>query len=259
MRSPMVLAQLLAMGDGMAVPARLASDQAERGAGLFRPSCGFCHGAEGAGGQGMDLTSSEFFTKNDQGQGLAEFLKTGRPAAKMPPFPDIAAVDAAAIHAFVRSRTSTTAARAAFAPQSILVGNPAAGKTFFEGRGQCKSCHSPKGDFKGIGSRYDAVTLQGRMINPRVVGVGRGTSVPPPPPPHVRITLGKRVVEGALIQVNDFFVTFADSRGQRQTIPRDGDSPRVEIRDPVEFHRQMMLKWQDTDMWNTTAYLASLK
>ena len=67
------------------------------------------------------------------------------------------------------------------------------------------------------------------------------------------------MVHGRLVQVNAFFVTLVDGKGVRRTIERDNEVPKVEIDDPLEFHRRQMLKWTDQDMWNVTAYLASLK
>ena len=72
------------------------------------------------------------------------------------------------------------------------------------------------------------------------------------------LTTGE-LVTGQLVQVNDFFVTLIDESGSRRTIARNNDVPKVEIHDPAEAHRQMMLKWKDRDMWNVTAYLAGLK
>jgi len=102
--------------------------------------------------------------------------------------------------------------------------------------------------------------LQGRMVNPRVVGGGRGVTVPPPPPPTVKVTMsGGHVVAGRLVSVNDFFVTLIDGNGVRRTIDRDNDVPKVEISDPLEAHRQQMLVYTDQIMHDLVAYLVTLK
>jgi mono/diheme cytochrome c family protein len=258
-------AQPPAAGDGMAArpatapaAAPINAELADRGGTLFRSSCGFCHGAEGGGASGPALVRSPFFADPDSGKSLAAFLKTGKPAAGMPPFVGYADIDIAAIHAYVRASAAIAPLRAAMDPASILVGNAAAGRAYFEGAGHCTNCHAATGDLRGVGSRYDPVTLQGRLINPRVVAVGRGGHVTPPA--QVRVTMpGGKVIAGRLVQVNDFFVTLVDAAGVRRTIGRDNDTPHVVIDDPVEAHRQMMLGWQDRNMWDVTAYLASLK
>jgi mono/diheme cytochrome c family protein len=233
----------------------VASPEVQQGMTLFRSSCGFCHGADAGGAQGPPLTSSPFFLVEDQGRSLADFLKTGRPASGMPPFASLAPNDITALRAFVRSRGE--AAQPAMKPTAILVGDPGAGRAFFEGRGHCADCHSVSGDLKGVGARYNPVILQGRIVNPRVVGVrGRGDH----DPAQVQVTMPDgTVVSGQLRQINDFFVTLVDSYGVLHTIARDNDVPRVVVHDPAEAHRQMMLHWTDRDLWNVTAYLASLK
>ena len=35
----------------------------------------------------------------------------------------------------------------------------------------CATCHSPAGDLKGVGAKYDPVALQGRMVYPRRGGI----------------------------------------------------------------------------------------
>ena len=219
--------------------------------------CGFCHGSEASGAQGPNLVVSKLFSEGAGSDALAEFLKVGRPAVGMPPFPSLPSADVAAIYAFVRSH-SAQAQRPAMDPASILVGDAAAGERYFSGEGHCVACHSATGDLKDIGSRFDPVVLQGRMINPRVVGVDRSR-----PDPHpVRVTVMRSRAEevaGDLIQINDFFVTLRDSAGVRRTFARDNGKLRVRVDDPAAAHREALLHWTDRDMWNVTAYLATLK
>ena len=139
----------------------------------------------------------------------------------------------------------------------------AAGQAYFNGAGGCSKCHSPSGDLKGVGAKYNPVVLQGRMINPRVVTGGRRGAPPPRAAPiQVKVTLAPgRVISGTLVSVDDFFVTLIDTAGDRRTIERPigSDFPKVEINDPLEAHRQLMLKYTDEAMHNLVAYLVTLK
>jgi len=54
-------------------------------------------------------------------------------------------------------------------------------------------------------------------------------------------------------------VTLVDGNGVRRTFDRDNDSPKVEISDPLEAHRQQMLVYTDEIMHNLIAYLVTLK
>ena len=232
----------------------------DRGRTLYSSGCAFCHGADARGAQGPDLARSLYVTNDEGGRVLGEFLKTGRPANGMPPFPTLAAGDLTDLSAFLKTRVAAAMSRPPMDPASIVVGNATAGAAYFNGAGRCSTCHSPSGDFKGIGAKYNPLVLQGRMINPRVVGGGRGVTVPPPPPATVKVTLpGGSVVAGRLVTVNDFFVTLVDSSGVRRTIERDNDVPKVEISDPLEAHRQQMLVYTDQIMHDLVAYLVTLK
>ena len=232
----------------------------ERGRTLYASACAFCHGADARGAQGPDLARSLYVTNDEGGRVLGEFLKTGRPANGMPPFPMLSASDLTDLSAFLKTRVTAAMSRPPMDPASIVVGNATAGAAYFNGAGRCATCHSPTGDFKGIGAKYNPVVLQGRMINPRVVGGGRGVTVPPPPPATVKVTLpGGQVVTGRLVSVSDFFVTLVDGNGVRRTIDRDNDVPKVEISDPLEAHRQQMLVYTDRIMHDLVAYLVTLK
>lgn len=192
------------------------------------------------------------------GQQLRAFLNKGNVPAGMPAFPDLTDAELADLTAFLRRRASESSAQPALDPASIVVGDAKAGEAYFNGPGRCSSCHSPTGDLQGIGGRYTPLALQGRMINPRASG-GRGGGKPLPRP-TVRVTMpGGEVVSGTLLAVDDFFATLTDAAGRRRIIARDNEIPRVEINDPIEAHRQQMMKYTDADMHNLTAYLVSLK
>jgi hypothetical protein len=145
----------------------------------------------------------------------------------------------------------------------ILVGDPKAGETFFNGAGRCRTCHAADGDLKGIGSRYaDPVVLQGRLVLPR------GRVGGPPQPPYqdknaLKVTVTPSAgdaVTGAVVRLTDFEVTLYDAAtGQMRSWLRNGDAPKVVVVDPLQAHVDMMWKWTDADMHNMTAYLAGLK
>ncbi len=66
-------------------------------------------------------------------------------------------------------------------------------------------------------------------------------------------------IEGRLRRVDDFLVSVILTDGQERTIPRDGDSPKVEIHDPLQAHRDLLSKYTDADIHNVTAYLVTIK
>ena len=235
----------------------------ERGSTTYASSCAFCHGGDARGAQGPDLTRSLYVLNDEDGKVLGDFLKVGRPETGMPPFPGLPAAQLSDLAAFLRVRAAEGSGRPAMNPASIVVGDPVAGEAYFNGAGGCRTCHSPLGDLKGVGGKYTPVILQGRMVNPRVVTGGRRGAPPPRSVPvQVKVTLARgQVISGTLVSVDDFFVTLIDGAGDRRTIERPigSDIPKVEINDPLEAHRQLMLKYTDETMHNLVAYLVTLK
>jgi len=74
----------------------------------------------------------------------------------------------------------------------------------------------------------------------------------------VTLSSGDRV-EGPLLQIDDFLVTLRVPDGTERTFSRDGDSPKVEVRDPMKIHRDLLAVYTDKDIHDVTAYLETLK
>ena len=53
-----------------------------------------------------------------------------------------------------------------------LTGDAKKGEAYFNGAGKCATCHSPTGDLKGIGAKFDAHEMQGHWLQPRSFGRG---------------------------------------------------------------------------------------
>src|SRR5437879_2667221 len=153
---------LTAPGDSAAV---------DRGQAVLTEQCGFCHGANARGGSGgPDLTRSALVQEDENGRQLGEFLRVGRPDRGMPKF-DLSASENADLAAFLHSEIYLASNRRLYKILDVLVGDPKAGQVYFAGAGHCATCHSPAGDLKGVGAKYDPVALQGRMVYPRRGGI----------------------------------------------------------------------------------------
>jgi hypothetical protein len=55
-------------------------------------------------------------------------------------------------------------------------GDRAAGGAYFNGAGNCRSCHSTTGDLAGIGRKYDTATLRARLLRPGPAMPSEGVS-----------------------------------------------------------------------------------
>jgi hypothetical protein len=142
-------------------------------------------------------------------------------------------------------------------PPTILVGNAKAGEAYF--KNACASCHSVTGDLKAIGAKYDdPKTLQNTFLLPGGGRGGRGGGNAQPV--TVTVTPGSGAkVEGRLLRIDDFLVTLALADGTQRSFRRDGDSPKVDLHDPLAGHRALLPKYSDDDIHNLTAYLVTVK
>jgi cytochrome c oxidase cbb3-type subunit 3 len=134
----------------------------------------------------------------------------------------------------------------------ILVGDATAGRTYFAER--CAACHSPTGDLQGVATR---IPEPQELQNTWVRGGGRNTERPPV---TVTVTLASgEQVAGRVERLNDFLVVLTDGDGRHRSFSREGDTPRVELDDPMAAHREMLQVYRDADIHNVTAYLVTLK
>jgi cytochrome c oxidase cbb3-type subunit III len=230
----------------------------ERGKTAFGAACGFCHGQNARGGEGgPDLLHSVIVLQDEGGKDLAQFLKAGRPDKGMPSFATMPQAQATDIATFLHSEI-LAALTERKVDVNIVTGNAKDGEAFFNGEGQCNTCHSVTGDLKGIGSKYDPATLQDKLVMPRG---GSGFGGPPPGPQQlVTVTLPSgETFRGTLLRLTLFDVTLRGSDGVRRTFSRNGEVPKVEVIDPLRGHFDNLSKMTDQRMHDLTAYLVTLK
>ena len=237
----------------------------ERGKAAFGEKCGSCHRANARGGQGFpgpDLIRSVLVLQDTNGQHIGAHLQ----AAHKPSIP-LTAPDISDIATFLHREITYAAERSNYQLQYVMTGNATAGEAYFNGAGGCNRCHSPTGDLKGIGSRYDGPTLQALIAFGRVGGEGRGRGRGEGEPAGVSRTARTAAVtlptgeafSGVLVRLTDFDVTIHDDSGRTLSWLRSGNVPRVQVTDPLQGHIDLLPKHKDADIHNLAAYLATLK
>ena len=233
----------------------------DRGKNAFVSSCGFCHGANAKGGEsGPDLLRSVLVLDDDNGERIGPVILNGRPDKGMPKFA-FSQAQISDIATFLHNSIRAASLHGVYPIADIVTGDPKAGQAYFNGSGKCNTCHSVAGDLKGIGAKYDPVTLQGKFLMPRTAGPGGvPTASRDAAQIMVKVSLPSgRSFEGKLQHIDDFNVALIDSSGEYHSFAREGDTPRVEAHDPLQAHLDMLRKYTDTDMHNITAYLVTLK
>jgi cytochrome c oxidase cbb3-type subunit 3 len=244
-----------------AYPDRPPADPAsvERGKALYSVNCAFCHGADTRGGDsGPSLLRAGLVLDDQKGELMGPVILNGRSDRGMPKFAFTGdqIVDLAAfIHFFKAAGYDESRQK----PPSIIVGNAKAGEAFFAAK--CASCHSATGDLRGIATKIaDERLLQQTWLMPGS-GAGRGGRSPVVVPPvMVTVTLpsGEKV-EGILGRMDDFVVSLTTADGTHRSFRTSGDTPKVEIHDPLQPHRDLLRTYRDADIHNVTAFLVTLK
>jgi len=199
---------------------------------------------------------------NDQsGELIQPVIREGRRNPGMPSMPaiDLPGDDIRAIAEYIHSILATARGQGNPPPGppvvlNVLVGDAAAGRVFFEAK--CASCHSATGDLRGIGARFANPTqLQNTWVAGGAGGRGGGNT---PVTASVTSRTGEKI-EGRLVRSDDFLIVLGMSDGTSRSFRRDGDVPRVEIRNPREGHIKLLPSYTDKDIHDLTAYLVTLK
>jgi cytochrome c oxidase cbb3-type subunit III len=245
-----------------------------RGRAIYDTECRRCHGADLRGGEqgGSNLLRVPAVLNDREGELLQPVLQGSHKERLGPAVlgPD----DVKALAAHIHSVLALAPGQGAPPPGppvelKVLVGDAAAGERYFTAR--CASCHSVTGDLKGIGARdLGPAQLQNLWIaGGRGGGGGRGGrgAGPAAPPPMttrrettVAVTLPNgQKYEGRLERIDDFMVTLTQADGTPRSFRRNGDVPKVDVRDPLEAHRNLLPIYTDKDIHDVTAYLAGVK
>ena len=148
------------------------------------------------------------------------------------------------------------------APVAEIVGDAKAGQAYFNGEGKCNTCHSPTGDLKGVGGRYSTTGLETRIVYPRARGTFGATATEAPQNPPLTVTVTPPTgpaVSGTLVTVSDYIVILKDASGIQRSFSRNGETPKVVVKDPLQAHIDLMQRITDANIHNLTAYLVTLK
>jgi cytochrome c oxidase cbb3-type subunit 3 len=220
---------------------------------------------------GVNLLRSNLVLTDQHGELILPVVKGGRQnpgMPVMPPFPQIPDDDVKAIAEYIHAVAFTMRGQgnpplsAEPVVLNIVVGDPNAGKAYFAAK--CSSCHSATGDLQGLATRIsDPLQLQNSWVAGGRGGRGgrggaAGAASGREPTVTVTTAAGQKV-EGRLERLDDFIVILTPADGIERSFTRNGDVPKVEIRDPLAAHKQLLSVYTDKDIHDVTAYLVTLK
>ena len=225
--------------------------EAAKGAPLFKQNCSGCHGEDARGAQGPNLIRSSVVLHDEKDEQIGPVIKSGRPAAGMPAFPQLSDAEIHSISQFLKMKVELAANRGTYGStygdlRNKITGDPRQGEAFF--KANCTGCHSATGDLAKIGSKFEqASQLQQRFLWPADPGPVKAT---------VAEQSGEKI-SGRITHEDDFYISLVDSSGQRHVWPKD--SVKIDVADKLEGHRALLPKYSNADIHNMTAYLATLK
>jgi putative heme-binding domain-containing protein len=239
--------QLIALGTLFGQHSFTPADIQEGGR-LYRANCTICHGAQGDGVPGIDLGHGRFRHAQSDDD-IAAIIRTGIAGTAMPPnnFSDFQSLT---IVAYLRSIAAATST-------STSGGDPARGKTIYEGKGGCTSCHRIHGaggrtgpDLSDIGNLRLAGELERSIIDPdsEVLAQNR----------HLRATSKNgATIDGILLNEDKYSVQLLDSKGRLMSLKR------ADLHDATVIQKGLMPSYKDKlthqELSDVVSYLASLK
>jgi mono/diheme cytochrome c family protein len=245
----LLIAAVLASQGGPTGRQQVNNAAADRGRLLYTENCINCHGTTAKGtDNGPDLIRSAVVLRDRLGNAIGPALAKGRPHPS-----NLTEAQIADLSHFLHQRVEAVASNrnARAGAIDVLTGNAETGRAYFNGAGKCAACHSPTGDLAGVATRNrDPINLQQRFLFPSLAR-----------PRQVEVTVtpaGGAAVTGGLVRMDDFNVTLRTAAGDYKTFGR-APNVKVDVRDPLAAHHELLDTLTDAEMHNVVAYLATLK
>ncbi len=215
---------------------------------MFRSHCSACHGADGTGGRGTDLTRGTF-RRATSDQDLYDLISAGIPGTEMPGI-FFEGRQLWQLVAYVRSLGARPG-------DDKLPGDPVLGRQLFDGKGGCLQCHMVHGrgssygpDLSVIGARRSAAHLRQALTRPQEKVV----------PAHFQtraVTNGGETITGIRLNEDTFSLQLRDSDGNLVSLRKE-DLQEVET-----LKTSSMPSYESTfsgaELDHVVAYLSTLR
>jgi mono/diheme cytochrome c family protein len=223
---------------------------ADRGRAVWATQCINCHGTTARGtDKGANLVRSDMMWSDRYGSDLGPFLQKGHPTQSGAKSSGLSQTQIEELSHFIHQRLyDTLRGSPIFSPQNVLTGNVNEGAAYFNGAGQCATCHSVTGDLAGFGKNRP-VDIQQRFMFPRPRAQKKTITVTP---------ANGAALTGTPVHVDDFNVSLRDDKGDYHSWKRTA-SLKIVVHDPLKAHIELLDKITDKNMHDIVAYLETLK
>jgi putative heme-binding domain-containing protein len=220
----------------------------EAGFRLYSANCVSCHGPNGDGVGTVNLKSGQFRRGSTDFE-LMAVITNGIPGAGMPPHKFVSA-EMTAMIAYVRNMRE-------FDGRSVALGDAGRGKTIFEGKGGCVTCHRASGtgsrvgpDLSDIGAVRPASNLQRSLADPT-------SGLLPINRPVRATTRDGKAVNGRRVNEDTYTIQLVDDQGRLVSLDKS-DLKELKVL-PVASMPSFKDKLTSEEMADVIAYLVSLK
>ena len=177
----------------------------EDGGRAFRNSCANCHGPDGDQVAGIDLGRGQF-RRALTDQELVSIIRNGIPNTPMPAN-NVSEAQAVKIVAYLRSLSESRRSVAA-------TGDATRGKTIFDGKGSCASCHRVNGNGSRVGPDLSRIGQVRRSIELEQSLADPAAEVLPANRTYRVALKDGTTVTGRLLNHDTFTVQLLDSKEQ---------------------------------------------
>src|SRR5688572_23331586 len=219
----------------------------EDGGRVFRSSCANCHGQDGDQVPGVDLSRGQF-KRAQTDQDLIGIIQKGIPGTGMPAT-NFNTEQAARVVAYLRSVAASKRG-------GSVAGDAVRGKTLFDGKGGCGSCHrvglagSRVGpDLSAIGLQRRAVELEQSLLEPDAdVQITNRT--------YRVVAKDGSVTTGRLLNIDSFTVQLLDSKEQLRSFTKSDLRDHGFVASPMPSFKARLSAQEIADV---VGYLVTLK
>ena len=213
----------------------------------YRDRCANCHGPNGDLVPGINFSQGQFRRPMTDAE-LSRIIRQGIPNTPMPAS-NVTEQQAAQIVAYLRSL-------AAGKPAVAIAGDAARGRTLFDSKGKCASCHSIGGiggrlgpDLSNVGAARRAPDLERALLEPQ--------AAVQPDHRFYRVVLADgTTVTGRLLGHDTFMVRLIDTREQLRSFEKSALKSHGFVESPMPSYKNTLTPQEVADL---VSYLSSLR